>query len=258
MAFISNVDMAFEVINPDNSDILYKYVLLRISGEPRVAITHRNVENWEDLRTFLKNTYTEKRTLDFHAMQLFRARQGKNESISDWIQNIQRLSSKFREAALQDCNDDERTGIVALADKLRNICFVQGISSHRIQTIVRSRNGSDPDRLFLLSLLDDFKKIPHERKADVKISMINSIRSASLVQRSAPPPPHQYRNNYTSHSVYATASLQPLHVDPIHPQNVTISTPSTSRQSANNPISSLNGSSPLCAKNITKNIKDIR
>jgi len=133
MAFISNVDTAFEVINPDNSDILYKFVLTRISGEPRVAITHRNLENWEDLRTFLKNTYTEKRTLDFHATQLFGAKQGKNESVSDWIQNIQRLSSKFREAALQDCEDDERTGIVALADKLRNICFVQGVSSDRIQ-----------------------------------------------------------------------------------------------------------------------------
>jgi hypothetical protein len=126
MALISNVDTTFEVINPDNAGTLYKFVLTRISGEPRVAITHRNLENWEDLRTFLKNTYTEKRTLDFRATQLFGAKQGKNESITDWIQNIQRLSSKFSEAALQDCEDDEKTGIVALADKLRNICFVQG------------------------------------------------------------------------------------------------------------------------------------
>jgi hypothetical protein len=49
LAFISNVDMAFEVINPDNSATLYKFVLTRISGEPRVAITHRSLENWEDL-----------------------------------------------------------------------------------------------------------------------------------------------------------------------------------------------------------------
>jgi transposase InsO family protein len=147
LAFISNVDTAFEVINPDNAGTLYKFVLTRISGEPRVAITHRNLENWEDLRTFLKNTYTEKRTLDFHATQLFGARQGKSESISDWIQNVQRLSSKFREAALQDCEEDERQGIVALADKLRNICFVQGIVSDRIQTIVRSRNGDTFDEI---------------------------------------------------------------------------------------------------------------
>jgi hypothetical protein len=147
LAFISNVDTAFEVINPDNSEVLYKFVLARISGEPRVAITHRNLENWEDLRTFLKNTYTEKRTLDFHATQLFGAKQGKSESISEWIQNIQRLSLKFREAALQDCEEDERIGIVALADKLRNICFIQGISSDRIQTIVRSRNASAFDEI---------------------------------------------------------------------------------------------------------------
>jgi len=101
LAFISNVDTAFEVINPENSDVLYKFVLTRISGEPRTAITHRNLENWDDLKTFLKNTYTEKRTLDFHATQLFGARQGKSESVSEWIQKIQRLSSKFREAGLR-------------------------------------------------------------------------------------------------------------------------------------------------------------
>jgi len=59
--------------------------------------------------------------LDFHATQLFGAKQGKNDSISEWIQNIQRLSSKFKEAGLQDC-DDERIGIVALADELNMFC----------------------------------------------------------------------------------------------------------------------------------------
>jgi hypothetical protein len=50
LAFISNIDTAFEVINPDNSDVLYTFVLTRISGEPRVAINHRNMENWNRLR----------------------------------------------------------------------------------------------------------------------------------------------------------------------------------------------------------------
>ena len=94
----------------------------------------------------MKNAYTEKRTLDFHATRLFGTRNGKNEINSEWNQNIQSLSSKFREADLEDCEDDERVGIVALADKLRNICFVQGLSSDRIQTIVRSRNCRNSSR----------------------------------------------------------------------------------------------------------------
>jgi hypothetical protein len=145
LAFIANVDTAFEVIDPRNESTLFKFVLTRISGEPRTAIAHRNLENWEELKEFLKNTYTEKRTLDYHANQLFSTKQNKAESVSEWIQRVQKLGSKFTEAALQDCEQDERAGILTLADKLRNICFVQGLYSDRIQTIVRRRNHSGFD-----------------------------------------------------------------------------------------------------------------
>ena len=43
---------------------------------------------------------------------------------SGYIQRVQKLGSKFRETALQDCEQDERAGILTLADKLRNICFL--------------------------------------------------------------------------------------------------------------------------------------
>jgi transcriptional regulator of heat shock response len=94
------------------------------------ATAHRNLENWEELKEFLKNTYTEKRTLDYHANQLFSTKQSKVECI-EWIQRVQKLGSKFREATLQDCEQDEKAGILTLADKLRNICFVQGLYSDR-------------------------------------------------------------------------------------------------------------------------------
>lgn len=122
VAFISNVDTAFEVINLVNSDLLYKSVLTRICGERRVAITHRNLKNWDDFKT-LENACTEKCTLDLHTTQLFGARQSKSESITAWIEGVRRLSSKFRERTLQDCENDESVGIVALADIMRNIRF---------------------------------------------------------------------------------------------------------------------------------------
>jgi hypothetical protein len=47
LAFVANVDTAFEVIDPGKADALYKCVLTRTSGEPCIAITHQNFENWE-------------------------------------------------------------------------------------------------------------------------------------------------------------------------------------------------------------------
>jgi len=103
LAFIGNVDTAFAVINPVQEDVLYKFVLTWISGETWTAIIHRNLNNWAELKEFLKNSYTEKRTPDFHARQLFKARKGKDEKIAEWIQRIQTiqiLGSQFSETAL--------------------------------------------------------------------------------------------------------------------------------------------------------------
>lgn len=140
LAFIGNVDTAFSVINPVQENVLHKSVLTQISGEPRTAICHRNLENWDEFKEFLCNSCIEKRTLDFHVSQLFKARQGKDEKVAEWIQRIQPLGSHFRESALLDCCEGAREGILDLSDRLRNICFLQGLASDRIQTIVRSRN----------------------------------------------------------------------------------------------------------------------
>jgi hypothetical protein len=124
LAFIGNVDTAFAVINPAEEDVLYKFVLTRISGEPRTAISHRNLVNWAELKEFLKNSYIEKRALDFYVGQLFKASQRKYEKIAEWIQRIQTLGSQFHESVLLNCSDGAREGILHLSDRLQNICFV--------------------------------------------------------------------------------------------------------------------------------------
>jgi hypothetical protein len=44
------------------------------------------LDNWVELKEFLKNSYIEKRTLDFHASQLFAVKQRKDKKIAEWIQ----------------------------------------------------------------------------------------------------------------------------------------------------------------------------
>jgi hypothetical protein len=143
------------VINAGQEAILYKFVLTRISGVPRTAIIHRNLDNWTELKEFLQNSYIEKRTLDYHDSQLFKARQGEDERVTDWIQRVQRLGSQFREAELLNCSDGARESILDIWDRLRNICFVQGLASDRIQTIVRSRNFQNFDEIAETDLVEE-------------------------------------------------------------------------------------------------------
>jgi hypothetical protein len=116
LTFISNVNTAFEVIKPNHKYRLYESVLTRISGEERTATSRLYLDSWAELRELFRSTYIEKRTLYFHANQLFKASRGKSDSVSQWIQKIRTLGSKFREAALTDCSDEERAGILTLSE----------------------------------------------------------------------------------------------------------------------------------------------
>jgi hypothetical protein len=51
--------------------------------------------------------------------------------------------------------EEERAGILTLADKLRTICFIQGLCSDRIQTIVRSRNSESFDDIVETALEEE-------------------------------------------------------------------------------------------------------
>ncbi|PNF38674.1 hypothetical protein B7P43_G01199, partial [Cryptotermes secundus] len=113
--------IAFEVTVHRNATTLYKFVLTRISGETRTVISRRIWKIWE--------------------------------SVSDGIQRIQKLGSKFREAALQE----ERHGILSLSDRLGNICFVQDMYSDRIQITVRSQNHDNFDEIAETALEEESK-----------------------------------------------------------------------------------------------------
>jgi hypothetical protein len=58
LTFISNVNTTSEVINPNHKDRLYKFVLTRVNGEHRTAISHRNLNNWTEGNFY--GTLTEK------------------------------------------------------------------------------------------------------------------------------------------------------------------------------------------------------
>lgn len=112
------------------------------------STTGRNLE-------FLQNAYIEKQTSDFHASQLFKTRQGKDEKVTDWIHKIQILGSQFHEAALLDCSEGAQEGIKVLSDRLHNICFIQRLASNRIQKIVWSHNYHNFNKLAETALLEE-------------------------------------------------------------------------------------------------------
>ena len=119
-------------MNSSQEAILYKLVLMRISGEPRTAISHRNIEGWAELKEFLQNTYI-KRTLHFHESQLFKARQGKDEKVADWTHKVQTWGRCF---VKPHCS-------IAEKGARGHIGFVRPVTQHLLYSGTGLRSDSD-------------------------------------------------------------------------------------------------------------------
>lgn len=141
--FIENVDVVFELVDPNKHDVLLKFVKAKITGDARSKLMVRDLtHNWELVRAILEENYATRRTLDYYACKMFSARQGKNENIASWGNKIDELQTDLREAARRVCKPEEILGAIGLINHLGKACFIQGLYNERIQTIVRSRGES--------------------------------------------------------------------------------------------------------------------
>jgi hypothetical protein len=141
--FTENVDVAFEFVHHNKHDILLTFVKTRITGDARSKLRVRDLTHtWALVKGILEEYYAVRRTLDFYACRMFSARQEKGESVASWGSRIDEMPSELREAARRVCRPEGIQGAVGLIGHLGKACFVQGLQSGRIQTIVRSTGES--------------------------------------------------------------------------------------------------------------------
>jgi hypothetical protein len=169
--FIENVDVAFELENPRKHDVLLKFVKTKITGDARSKRIVRDLTHtWALVKGILEEKYAVRRTLDFYTCRMFSARQEKGEGVASWGSRIDEMQTELtlilltlsigrahnnarkwqmgfnlafkglREAAKRVCKPEELLGAIGLINHLGKACFLQGIHSERIQTIVRSRD----------------------------------------------------------------------------------------------------------------------
>jgi hypothetical protein len=138
--FIDNVSTAFELLRPEQHDLLFKFVKTKITGEARSKLLVRDLTStWCDLKQILEENYDIKRTLDYYACRMFSSRQGPNEKEASWSSRIDAMQSQLRDAAYSICAEEELIGAMVLINHLAKACFLQGLSNERIQTNVRAK-----------------------------------------------------------------------------------------------------------------------
>jgi hypothetical protein len=109
--FIQNVESTYEVVNPLDYELLFKFVCAIVVGEAKAKLLARTIlDNWEQARAVLGENYSVRRTLNYHAHKAFTSRQGQGETISQWFVRMDSISGELQRAASKHKEDLEWTG----------------------------------------------------------------------------------------------------------------------------------------------------
>jgi len=83
--FIQNVESRYEIVDPLDYELLFKFVCAKFAGKAKTKLLARtHLDNWEQARAILEENYSVRLTLDYHTHKAFTSKQSQNESISQW------------------------------------------------------------------------------------------------------------------------------------------------------------------------------
>jgi len=145
--FIKKVEAAYDVDEPVNCSLLFKFVCGKIGGEAKTKLLARTrVKNWEQAKAVLEENYSLRRTLDYYAHKAFNIKQRANETVSQRGAQMDTMCGDLQRAAREHMEDlawaSEKTeGGGDIIDLLIRACFIQGLYDERIKTMVKTKDS---------------------------------------------------------------------------------------------------------------------
>lgn len=93
--YIDNCDEAYSLVSEANQPILLKIIKTHLTGNARVLIRNRVFNTWDELKNYLINAYSEKRTTNQWQMELNSCKQGHREGVLSYSSKIENCYIKL-------------------------------------------------------------------------------------------------------------------------------------------------------------------
>ncbi|KAL0895235.1 hypothetical protein ABMA27_011390 [Loxostege sticticalis] len=143
---LNNCRNAISLASPRQQDILLKYIISQLEGRAESACSIKIFENFQQLETFLKSQFGERKHYAALLSELQGCQQANNESVHEFALRIESCLSKLLteiNISIPTKKKGELAGRVAAMHDLATHTFVVGLLP-KISTVVRCR---DPETL---------------------------------------------------------------------------------------------------------------
>lgn len=139
-AFLSNCQNALDLALPNQKILLFKFILARLEGKAQIACSNKIFDNFDELKSFLKQNFGERKHYNHLLIDLQSCKQQQNETVAEFALRVEScLTDLQSEIYNSNSLKKDLSGRIAMTEDLALHAFTLGLHP-RLGNNVRCRN----------------------------------------------------------------------------------------------------------------------
>lgn len=171
--FIDNCDTAYSLVKSDSKAILFAIIKTKLTDNARAIARNRSFEDWPSLKSYLLDTYSEKRTMAQWQLELNSSKQEMNENVMSFATKIENCYVKLINSLDDSLSEEARSACINLLKNEALNVFLTGLNKE-LSLIVKSQKPTSLESAIALAVNEE-----QEQKSKLEISKYQNINSSS-------------------------------------------------------------------------------
>ncbi|KAL3265774.1 hypothetical protein HHI36_009972 [Cryptolaemus montrouzieri] len=152
--FIDNCDEAFRLVKPQSKRVLFSIIKTRITDNARALIRNRDFEDWDLLKQFLVDSYSEKRTYAQRQFELGACKQNANETVLSFSNRLESCYVHLLETLDPRLPSNTRLTLTDLFKEQALGVFINGLNKD-LSVLVKSQKPSTLEEAVVIATSEE-------------------------------------------------------------------------------------------------------
>lgn len=189
--FIRSCDTIFSLASPQQCPILLTFALNKIDGPGTSDVHMKQYSNWDELKTFLIEKFSNVKTISHYTLELQSMFQKPSESVTEYYHRVDLCRSKIMEKINSEIHDTTITGRQNSTEETALNVFINGLNSDLgiMLRTQRFKNLSDAGRFAMQE--DKIRAMNSARQLLFK----TSLQSQNKIPLQSPSPQFRYNKH---------------------------------------------------------------
>ena len=152
--FIENAEMALSLVSDSEKTVLLSFIKGNILDRARAQIRNRDFPDWESLKSFLLESYSDVRSHAQYQLELNCCRQQTTENVTSYSNKIETLLLKLCNSLDEKLTDAEKKANVKLLQTQARNVFVAGLN-RELEILVKAQNPKSLEEAISLAQAEE-------------------------------------------------------------------------------------------------------